>query len=186
MRRPRVPLVIVLGALLGVGTVAARSLGTFQWPSAVALSRSLWANRQSRVVVSDADRKEHFRDLDGDEVLATLARMPIHEWHSTADDPAIRHLGPTPRDFHAAFGLGADALVIDAADAAGVALRAIQALEARSRIQHENLLEDTQALADESASLVQENTDRVAQLAALTAEIAALHAEVAVLRQGCR
>ena len=109
--------------------------------------------------------------------------MTIRQWNYTADDPSIRHLGPTPRDFHEAFGLGADALVIDAVDAAGVALRAIQALEARSRTQHENLLEDTQALADESASLVQENTDRVAQLAALKAEMAALRAEVAALRR---
>jgi hypothetical protein len=186
MRRPRVPLVIVLGVLLGVGAAAARSLGTFQWPGAAALVRCVLADRQSRGVVSDAESKEDLRDLDGDEVLAKIARMPIRQWNYTADDPAIRHLGPTPRDFHAAFGLGADALAIDALDAAGVALRAIQALEARSRTQHENLLEDTQALADQSASLVQENTDRVAQLAALTAEIAALHAEVAVLRQGCR
>jgi hypothetical protein len=91
-----------------------------------------------------------------------------------------------PRDFHEAFGLGADPLGIDAIDADGVALRAIQALESRSRIQHGNLLEDTQALADESASLVQENSDRSAQLAALAAEIAALRAEVAALRQVCR
>jgi hypothetical protein len=151
MRKPRVPLVIVLGALLGVGTVAARSLGAFQWPGAVALVRSAWSDWPSRGVVSDADPKEPVRDLKGDEVLEKIARMPIRP-----------------------------------VDSAGVALRAIQALEARSRTEHENLLEDTQALADESASLVQENTDRVAQLAVLKAEIAALSAEVAALRQVCR
>jgi hypothetical protein len=186
MRRPRVPLIIVLGALLGVGTVAARLFGAFQWPGAVALVRSVWADRQNRGVVSDAGPREELRDLDGDEVLAKIARMPIRQWNYTADGPAVQHLGPTPRDFYAAFGLGADSLVIDAVDAAGVALRTIQALEARSRTQHENLLEDTQALADESASLVQENTDRAAQLAALKAEIATLRAEVAALRQVCR
>jgi hypothetical protein len=186
MRKPRVPLVVVLGALLGVGTATAQSLGAFRWPGAMASGFGLGADRQSHVAGSDANPKEHFRDLDGDEVLAKIARMPIREWNYKTDDPAIRHLGPTPRDFHAAFGLGADPLEISAIDADGVALRAIQALEARSRTEHENLLEDTQALADESASLVQENADRVAQLAALAAEIAALRAEVGALRRACR
>jgi hypothetical protein len=40
---------------------------------------------------------------------------------------------PTAQDFRAAFGLGDDPLGINTTDADGIALRAIQALEARTR-----------------------------------------------------
>jgi hypothetical protein len=92
--------------------------------------------------VSDANMKEHFRDLDGDELLAKIARMSIREWNYKTQVPEIRHVGPTAQDFHAAFGLGEDPLRIGTIDADGIALRAIQALEARMR-----------ALADENAAL---------------------------------
>ena len=96
--------------------------------------------------VSDVNMKEHFRDLDGDDVLAKLARMPIREWNYKAQDAAIRHVGPTAQDFHAAFGLGEDPLRISTIDADGIALRAVQALEARTR-------EGDDALARENAEL---------------------------------
>jgi hypothetical protein len=83
--------------------------------------------------LSDVNSKEHFRDLDGDDVLAKIARMPIHEWNYKTQDAAIRHVGPTAQDFHAAFGLGEDPLRISTIDADGIALRAVQALEARTR-----------------------------------------------------
>ena len=83
--------------------------------------------------LSDANMKANFRDLDGDDVLAEIARMPIREWNYTSQDAAIRHVGPTAQDFHAAFGLGEDSLRISTIDADGIALRAIQALEARLR-----------------------------------------------------
>ncbi|MGE0812261.1 MAG: tail fiber domain-containing protein [Vicinamibacterales bacterium] len=89
--------------------------------------------------VSDVNRKEHFKDLDGDEVLAKLAVMPIREWNYKAQDAAIRHVGPTAQDFAAAFGLGEDPLRISTIDADGIALRAIQALEARTRAENESL-----------------------------------------------
>jgi hypothetical protein len=74
----------------------------------------------------------------------------------------------------------------DPVDADGAALRAIRALEARTRTQHEDMLHDTQALADEAANLVQLNADRAAEIAALKLELAALRAEVAALRHRLR
>ncbi len=115
--------------------------------------------------LSDVATKEHFRDLDGDDVLAKIARMPIREWNDKAQDTAIRHVGPTAQDFHAAFGLGEDPLRISTIDADGIALRAVQALEARTRE------------ADET--LAREN-------AALEAELAALKAELTILRDTLR
>jgi Chaperone of endosialidase len=83
--------------------------------------------------VSDVNRKENFTDLDGEDVLTKLATMPIRVWNYKAQDAAIRHVGPTAQDFAAAFGLGEDPLRISTIDADGIALRAIQALEARTR-----------------------------------------------------
>lgn len=97
-------------------------------------------------VLSDAATKEHYRDLDGNDVLAKIARMPIREWNYKAQDAGIRHIGPTAQDFHAAFGLGEDPKRISTIDADGVALRAIQALEARTRAENEALKAQLAAL----------------------------------------
>ena len=112
--------------------------------------------------LSDAHSKEHFRDLAGDDVLAKIARMPIREWNYKAQDAGIRHVGPTAQDFHAAFGLGEDPLRISTIDADGIALRAIQALEARTRA-------DRDALARENAELRSAVAGLQARLAALEA-----------------
>jgi hypothetical protein len=95
---------------------------------------------------SDANLQEQVRELDRDEVLAKIAKMPIRE-------------------------------------ADGVALLAIQALELRTRVEHEFMLADTQALADESSNLVRENAARAAEIAMLKAELAALRADVHALRR---
>ena len=89
--------------------------------------------------VSDVNMKENFRDLDGDGVLAKISAMPIREWNYKSQDAAIRHVGPTAQDFHAAFGLGEDPLRISTIDADGIALAAVKALalenqELRARI----------------------------------------------------
>jgi hypothetical protein len=89
---------------------------------------SLAPNGGAWASVSDVNMKENFRDLLADDVLAKIARMPIREWNYKAQDAAIRHVGPTAQDFHAAFGLGEDPLRISTIDADGIALRAIQAL----------------------------------------------------------
>jgi hypothetical protein len=96
--------------------------------------------------VSDVNRKENFKDLDGDEVLAKLAAMPIREWNYKAQEAAIRHVGPTAQDFAAAFGLGEDPLRISTIDADGIALRALQALEARTRDENRALKAQLAAL----------------------------------------
>ena len=89
--------------------------------------------------LSDARMKTNFRDLDGDTVLAKLARIPIREWSYITQDASIRHVGPTAQDFHAAFGLGEDDRHISTLDPDGISLRAIQALDARTqRLQDEN------------------------------------------------
>jgi hypothetical protein len=49
-------------------------------------------------------------------------------WSYKAQDPTIRHIGPTAQEFKAAFQVGEDDRHISTVDADGVALAAIQGL----------------------------------------------------------
>ncbi len=128
---------------------SARAAGGYRFfSSAQALSGvTLAADASAWAPISDGNAKDNFRDLDGEELLTKLARMPIREWNYKTQDAAIRHAGPTAQDFHAAFGLGEDPLRISTIDADGIALRAIQALEARVRAHRERLQRIEEALA---------------------------------------
>ncbi len=106
--------------------------------------------------LSDAGMKENFRELDGETVLESIARMSIREWNYISQDAAIRHVGPTAQDFHAAFGLGEDPTRISTVDAAGIALLAIQALERRTAE-----LERTVQVQDEQIRLLSERLSAV-------------------------
>ncbi len=77
---------------------------------------------------SDVNTKENFSPVEGEEILARLAKIPIATWNFKANSPAARHMGPTAQDFYAAFGLGRDERHIAPLDTNGVALAAIQAL----------------------------------------------------------
>ena len=157
---------------------AAGGVGFYTNPTLTA-GVTLAAGGSSWLVVSDRNLKSDFRDLPGDDVLDKLARMPIQEWSYTAQDAAIRHVGPTAQDFHAAFGLGEDPLRINTIDADGVALRAVQALELRDRV----------ATADQSRHVeaLREQVGRQAQvldtLRLQADEIAALRATVEELKR---
>ncbi len=113
---------------------------------ALASGGGAWIN------ASDVNLKAHFRDLDGEDVLAKLARMSIREWSYTSQDQSIRHAGPTSQDFRAAFGLGETELGINGIDTDGIALRAIQALEVRTR-DVDNLLRENAELKAALAAL---------------------------------
>ena len=89
----------------------------------------VWTN------VSDATRKENFREEDAAAVLENVGRLPIRSWNYKAEDPSIHHLGPTAQDFYAAFHLRDSDKAIGTVDEEGVALLAIQALERRTREQ---------------------------------------------------
>ena len=93
-------------------------------------------------------------------MLQRIAAMPVREWSFKAQDSAIRHIGPTAQDFHAAFGLGEDRRRINALDADGVALAGIQALEARTRADGEARDGENAALRAELAAL----RERLAQI----------------------
>jgi hypothetical protein len=107
---------------------------------------------------SDRDLKENFTPMDGQEVLVRLAELPVTTWNYKAQDPSVRHVGPTAQDFYAAFGLGEDERHIASLDANGVALAAIKALYVQNP-----------ALESENATLQQRLEDLEARMEALEA-----------------
>lgn len=123
-------------------TNAADTAGVVLFPG-----NSAWSS------ISDRNMKHDIRELDGEDVLARLARMPVSEWSYKAQDAAIRHMGPMAQDFHAAFGLGEDPLRIGTIDADGVALAAARALEARTRATNERLQRELDAVRERLAAL---------------------------------
>jgi len=112
---------------------------------------------------SSSDLKENFTSVDGQEVLASLAEIPITTWNYKAQDASIRHMGPVAQDFYAAFGLGEGDTSISSADPDGVALAAIQGLYVLSQEQATRI----QALEEENASLQQRLDDVEARVTAL-------------------
>lgn len=57
--------------------------------------------------------------------------MPISTWRFKTEDDAISHIGPMAQDFKATFGFGISERYIASVDADGVALAAIQGLNAK-------------------------------------------------------
>ncbi len=97
---------------------------------------------------SDVNRKHLFEDVSGEDLLAKLRMIPIRRWGYLSEADNVRHIGPTAQDFYASFGLGTDEKSIGTVDADGVALAAIQALDARTR---EQAMQVKQLMAENAA-----------------------------------
>jgi hypothetical protein len=119
------------------------------------------ARAQQFVNVSDRRAKTAFAPIDTLAVLARVLELPLSEW-SYKTDTAVRHIGPTAQDFHAAFGLGSDDTTIATIDADGVALAAIQGLNARLEAENAALRDALDALRAELGAL-RRRMDRSAQ-----------------------
>ena len=76
--------------------------------------------------------KENFFDVNGDDVLARLRKVPVSTWNYIAEGQQSRHLGPMAEDFYTAFRLGTTDKAIGIQDAVGVSLAAVKALDART------------------------------------------------------
>ncbi|MFN2120738.1 MAG: tail fiber domain-containing protein, partial [Anaerolineales bacterium] len=82
------------------------------------------------ITTSDRSMKENLRPVVPEAVLAKVAALPIHQWNFKTDADTT-HLGPMAQDFYAAFQVGPDDKHIATVDADGVALAAIQGLNAK-------------------------------------------------------
>jgi hypothetical protein len=99
--------------------------------------------------VSDRNLKRDVEPVDSRAVLRGVAQMPIATWSYSADERAVRHMGPMAQDFHAAFGLGNTDRAYDPIDAHGVAFAAIQGLYEQLQQQEARI----EALERENADL---------------------------------
>jgi hypothetical protein len=112
---------------------------------------------------SDRNGKHEIDLVDSRAVLERLLAIPIATWQWKAEPGAVRHIGPMAQDFHAAFGFGDSDKQIVTVDADGVALAAIQGLNAK---------------------LEAERTAKDAEIAALRAELAAIRSTLATMSAG--
>jgi trimeric autotransporter adhesin len=111
--------------------------------------------------ISDRNKKENFRPIDGEALLSHIRGIPVTEWNYKNTDPSIKYIGPVAQDFYAAFHLGGtDSLGINSICIDGVNMAAIQALEKRTT----------------------ELRDKTAELHARTAELETMKSELVDLR----
>jgi Chaperone of endosialidase len=83
-------------------------------------------------LTSDRNAKTNFGSVNAKAMLEKVVRLPISRWNYKSDASNLRHIGPMAQDFHAAFELnGRDDKHISSVDAQGVALAAIQGLNAK-------------------------------------------------------
>jgi Chaperone of endosialidase len=89
----------------------------------------------SRRFLSDRNLKEAVAEVDVHSILKGIADLPITTWKYKNQDETIRHIGPMAQDFAATFNCGESDRFINAVDANGVALAAIQALYQKMQAQ---------------------------------------------------
>jgi Chaperone of endosialidase len=91
-------------------------------------------------LTSDRNLKTNFASVDALGVLEKVVRLPVSRWNYKADPNTVRHVGPMAQDFHEAFGLdGTDDTHISSIDEGGVALAAIQGLNAKLEAENAKL-----------------------------------------------
>lgn len=108
--------------------------------------------------LSDSTKKEHFQPMDAEATLKKVSLLPVRSWNYKAQNPSIRHIGPTAQDFYTAFQVGENNTTITTSDIDGVNMLAIQALEKRSTMQQNTI-----------SQLQKENEDLKARLAKIEA-----------------
>jgi len=133
-------------------------------------------------VVSDRHAKTTIEAVDPVEVLNRVVELEVSEYSYKSQDESIRHMGPMAQDFHPLFGLGEDELRVSPMNLAGIALAAIQGLNAErqadaqrlARVEAENaeLRDEIAGLQDQVAAnsrLAEKNAELEDRLAALEA-----------------
>jgi hypothetical protein len=109
---------VVLGKLSG--QLISTSSGAYLSDAGV------WVNGSSSKTT-----KTDFSAVDTRDVLEQVARLPITTWRYKQSEGEVRHMGPMAEDFWTAFDIGYGDHTIADLDVRGVALAAIQGLNAK-------------------------------------------------------
>jgi hypothetical protein len=107
------------------GGIAMSTTRTFSNVCRLAPGGGSWA------CTSDRHVKQDFAAVDVEAILRKVVDLPITTWRFKTQPEKMRHMGPMAQDFRAAFGLGTDDKTITQVDVNGVALAAIQGLNAK-------------------------------------------------------
>jgi len=140
-------------------------------------------------VVSDRHAKTAIEPADPINVLNRVVELEVSEYSYKSQDESIRHMGPMAQDFHPLFGLGEDKLRVSAMNLAGIALAAIQGLNAERQADVQRLAEveaENAELRDEIVGLreqVAANSRLAEKNAELEDRLAALEALLLEERQ---
>lgn len=142
---------------------AVRAAGGFRFRSNATLTNgcNIAAGGASITCASSVTLKENFLDVDGEDILQRMRRIPVNTWNYIDEGRQSRHLGPFAEDFWREFGLGNEPLAIGHLDIDGVNFAAIKALDERTV----------------------ELRTRTTELEARTAEVAQLRTELDATRQ---
>jgi flagellin-like hook-associated protein FlgL len=92
---------------------------------------TIGAGGGSWTTLSDRNAKDGLTAIDPRNVLAKVGAMPVYTWRYKTEVSRALHMGPTAQDFRAAFGLGDNDKTITTVDEGGVALAALQGLNAK-------------------------------------------------------
>ncbi|HEX2207139.1 MAG TPA: tail fiber domain-containing protein [Longimicrobium sp.] len=157
---------------------AVRAAGGFRFRSNATLTNgcNIAAGGASITCASSMTLKENFLDVDGDDVLARMRRIPVNTWNYIDEGRQSRHMGPFAEDFWREFGLGNDPLAIGHLDIDGVNFAGIKALDARTEEMQSTLArqaEEIRGLRAENEALRANDAEMEARIARLEALLAA-------------
>jgi hypothetical protein len=165
---------------------AVRAAGGFRFRSNATLTNgcNIAAGGASITCASSVTLKENFLDVDGEDVLSRMRRIPVNSWNYIDEGRQSRHMGPFAEDFWREFGLGNEPLAIGHLDIDGVNFAGVKALDARTlelqstvaRLESEN-----QALRAANAAMEARGTAAEARTTAVEARNAELEARIARL-----
>jgi hypothetical protein len=147
---------------------AVRAAGGFRFRSNATLTNgcNIAAGGASITCASSKTLKENFLDVDGDDVLERMRRIPINTWNYTDEGRQSRHMGPFAEDFWREFGLGSEPLAIGHLDIDGVNFAGVKALDARTE-GHADRIQALEAAVAERDARIQALETRLQRLEAL-------------------
>ncbi|HST57719.1 MAG TPA: tail fiber domain-containing protein [Longimicrobium sp.] len=154
---------------------AVRAAGGFRFRSNATLTNgcNIAAGGASITCASSKTLKENFLDVDGEDVLDRMRRIPVNTWNYTDEGRQSRHMGPFAEDFWREFGLGTEPLAIGHLDIDGVNFAGIKALDERTTALQAYTAEQVGALRAENEALRAQNAALEARMARLEALVAA-------------
>jgi FtsZ-binding cell division protein ZapB len=117
---------------------------------------------------SDRNKKEHFQDLDGKDVLARISSLPITRWNYKGEPSSVTHIGPVAQDFYRLFHTGNDSISISTIDPAGVALIGVKEL----KNENDNLKSQLEALQKENEQLKSSLKNQESKIESMSTDIA--------------